>query len=89
LRGPVRRSIVEASDTRQLRAAIARCAGVSATCISFSASAKVAGVTSGPTGGVAPKVGGAPAGAGGGVCAPAPRASASRPSGMPKIRRRR
>src|SRR5512143_2939793 len=48
---------------RQVRAAIVRCACVISTRASFSASANVAGETSGPTAGVVPKVGGAPAGA--------------------------
>src|SRR5436190_24326823 len=60
LRGPVRRSSRAASDVRQLRDAISRCAGVMVTCISFSASANVAGVTSGPTGGAVLNAGGAP-----------------------------
>ena len=47
---------------RQLAAAISRSAGVIVTCTSFSASAKVDGVTSGPTGGAVPKAGGAPGG---------------------------
>src|SRR5204863_8261431 len=49
-----------ASDVRQLRDAISRCAAVIVTCISFSASANVAGVTSGPTGGALLSAGGAP-----------------------------
>src|SRR5688572_11301455 len=60
LRGPVRRSNSAASDVRQLRDAISRCAGVIVTCISFSASANVAGETSGPTGGAVLNAGGAP-----------------------------
>lgn len=59
-RGPVRRSNSAASDVRQLFAAMSRCAGVIVTCISFSASANVAGVTSGPTGGAVLNAGGAP-----------------------------
>src|SRR6185312_9967679 len=63
---------------RQLAAAIARSASVRSTCTSFSAAAKVAGVTSGPTAGVVPKAGGVPAG---GDCssaeAAAPAAEAS------------
>jgi hypothetical protein len=64
LRGPVRRSNSAASDVRQLFAAISRCAGVIVTCISFSASAKVAGEISGPTGGAVLNAGGAPGVAG-------------------------
>ena len=64
LRGPVRRSNSAASDVRQLRDAISRCAGVIVTCISFSASANVAGETSGPTGGAVLNAGGAPGVAG-------------------------
>src|SRR5439155_25056364 len=60
VRGPVRRSNSAASEVRQLFAAISRCAGVIVTCISFSASANVAGVTSGPTGGAVLNAGGAP-----------------------------
>jgi len=45
---------------RQLLAAVARSAGLISTWRSFPASAKVAGVTSGPTGGAVPKAGGAP-----------------------------
>ncbi len=65
LRGPVRRSYSGAIDTRQLPAACARSAGVSSTCMSLSASANVAGLTSGPTEGPVPKAGGMPGGAGG------------------------
>src|ERR1041385_4262217 len=60
LRGPVRRSRSAARVRRQLSAAIWRSDGVIVTCISFSASAKVAGVTSGPTCGAVPNAGGAP-----------------------------
>jgi hypothetical protein len=49
-------------EVRQLPAACARSAGVSSICTSFSASAKVDALTSGPTGGAAPKVVGAPGG---------------------------
>src|ERR1700722_4195379 len=49
-------------EVRQLPAACARSAGVSSTWTSFSASAKVAALTSGPTGGAAPNVVGAPGG---------------------------
>jgi hypothetical protein len=59
-RGPTRRSTNAAMDVRQLFAAICRSASVIGTCISFSASAKVAGDTSGPTGGAVLKAGGAP-----------------------------
>jgi len=65
LRGPVRRSYNGAIETRQLPAACARSAGVSWTCMSFSASASVAGVTSGPTEGPVPKAGGMPGGVAG------------------------
>src|ERR1019366_3907255 len=54
---------------RQLPAAISRAAGLSPTCTSFSASAKVAGDTGGPTGGAVPKAGGAPGGGAAGVWA--------------------
>ena len=69
LRGPVRRSARPAIDVGQLPAAISRCAGVIATCASFSASANVAGEIAGPAAGALPKVGGAPgvAAPGGGV----------------------
>src|SRR5579863_7527855 len=49
-------------ELRQLLAVSARSDGRSSNCTSFSASAKVAGETSGPTGGAVPKAGGAPAG---------------------------
>ena len=65
LRGPVRRSYSGAMETRQLPAACARSAGVNCTCTSFSASANVAAVTSGPTEGPVPKAGGMPGGVGG------------------------
>jgi hypothetical protein len=61
VRGPVRRSSIGAIVLRHVAAAIVRSLVVIVTCASFSASAKVAGVTSGPTGGAVPKVGGAPA----------------------------
>src|SRR6185503_12436056 len=63
-RGPVRRSRYGASERRQVSAACWRSAGVSVTCISFSASANVAVVTSGPAPVPVPKVGGAPGVAG-------------------------
>jgi hypothetical protein len=63
-RGPVRRSSNGASDCRHVCAACCRSAVVIVTCISFSASANVAGETSGPNAGAVPKVGGAPGGAG-------------------------
>src|ERR1700723_678143 len=47
---------------RQLAAAIARSASVKSTCTSFSAAAKVAGFTSGPTAGAVPNAGGVPSG---------------------------
>src|SRR5437868_4459181 len=59
-RGPVRRSRYGASDSRHESAACWRSAGVIVTCISFSASANVAGVTTGPEPGPVPNVGGAP-----------------------------
>ena len=62
LRGPVRRSKSGAICIRQLLAACARSAGVICNCTSFSASAKVAVETSGPTAGLVPKAGGAPGG---------------------------
>ena len=61
LRGPVRRSRYGASDWRHESAACWRSAGVIVTCISFSASANVAGVTGGPAPAPVPHVGGAPA----------------------------
>src|SRR5215470_15485702 len=60
LRGPVRRSRRNAIEVRQLDAAISRCASVSVTCASFSASVNVPGDTAGPTAGAVPNVGGAP-----------------------------
>src|SRR5882724_9167724 len=60
-RGPVRRSKYGASDSRHEPAACWRSAGDIVTCISFSASAKVADVTTGPEPGPVPNVGGAPA----------------------------
>src|SRR5215831_4135377 len=66
LRGPVRRSRYWASDVRQVSAACWRSAAVIVTCVSFSASAKVSGVTGGPTPAPVPKVGGAPAVSGAG-----------------------
>ena len=59
-RGPVRRSSIAAIDRRQLSAAIARSVSLRVTCMSFSASRKVAGETRGPTSGSVPKAGGAP-----------------------------
>src|ERR1700676_1252903 len=52
---------------RQVVAAKARSAGVSGNCTSFSASAIILGVISGPTPGLVPKAGGAP-GVGGCCC---------------------
>src|SRR5262245_15793359 len=63
--GPVRRSRYWASDVRHESAACCRSAGVIVTCVSFSASAKVAGVTIGPAPGPVPKVGGEAAVSGG------------------------
>ena len=65
LRGPVRRSRYGAIDCRHESAACWRSAGVIVTCISFSASAKVAGVNAGPEPAPVPNVGGAPGVAGG------------------------
>src|SRR5262249_22662978 len=59
-RGPVRRSRYCASDWRHESAACCRSACVIVICISFSASANVAGATSGPEPAPVPKVGGAP-----------------------------
>jgi hypothetical protein len=59
VRGPTLRSSIDAIDDRHDRAAISRSAGVIVTCTSFSASAKVAGETSGPAAGAVPNVGGA------------------------------
>src|SRR5439155_18189220 len=56
--GPVRRSKYCASDVRHESAACCRSAGVMVTCISFSASANVAGVTGGPAPAPVPNVGG-------------------------------
>src|SRR5947209_19215124 len=47
---------------RQLLAPMPRSASVNCTCMSFSASAKVEGETSGPTSGPVPKAGGSPGG---------------------------
>src|SRR6266536_1054310 len=60
LRGPVRRSRYWASDVRHVSAACCRSASVIVTCISFSASANVAGETAGPEPAPVPNVGGAP-----------------------------
>src|SRR5713101_2003223 len=94
-RGPVRRSYSGAIDTRQLPAACARSAGVYWTCTSFSASAIVAGVTSGPTAGPVPNAGGMPAGVSG-TCgsaaaraAPGAMAAPARPSAECLRNRRR
>src|SRR4051812_50029846 len=65
-RGPVRRSRYGASDCRHESAACCRSAGVIVTCISFSASANVAGVTAGPAPAPPPEGGGGAGGAGGG-----------------------
>src|SRR5262245_11812520 len=64
LRGPTRRSSCGAIARGQLSAAISRSAALIVTCISFSASAKVAGDTGGPTAGAVANVGGAPGVAG-------------------------
>src|SRR5581483_2599467 len=86
--GPVRRSSMPAIEVLQLCAAIWRWASVIVTCINFSASAKVAGATSGPTGGAVPKVGGAP---GGGCSELAAKAwlTANMPTGAVMRKRRR
>jgi hypothetical protein len=55
-------------ELRQLPAASARSDWRKFTCTSFSASAKVDGETSGPTGGAVPKAGGVPAGSSPGSC---------------------
>src|SRR6266508_1198066 len=91
--GPVRRSIVEASDLRQLPAACARSAGVISTRTSLSASANVATLTSGPTGGAVPNAGGVPAtgvtcGAGGATWASAARLAAATPTAPAAARAR-
>src|SRR5262249_58142813 len=65
LRGPTRRSSCGAIDRGQLSAAISRSEGLIVTCISFSASANVAGDTGGPAAGAVAKVGGAPGVVGG------------------------
>src|SRR6185369_13963347 len=59
-RGPVRRSRYCAIDVRHVSAACWRSAGVIVTRASFSASANVAGVTTGPAPAPVPNVGGAP-----------------------------
>src|SRR5438552_3978669 len=62
--GPVRRSRYCASDCLHVSAACCRSAAVIVTCISFSASANVAGDTAGPAPAPVPNVGGAPGVAG-------------------------
>ena len=62
LRGPVRRSYKGAIALRQFPAACSRSEGVRSNCTSFSASAKVAAETGGPTSGAVPKAGGDPGG---------------------------
>src|SRR3954462_7691737 len=64
--GPVRRSRYGAGACRHESAACCRSAGVIVTCISFSASANVAGVTAGPGPSPPPQGGGAPGGGRGG-----------------------
>ena len=61
LRGPVRRSMVDAIVLGQLAASCAWSAAVISTRASFCASATVVTVISGPTGGAVPKAGGVPA----------------------------
>src|ERR1022692_2744954 len=87
LRGPVRRSYSGAMVVRQLPAATARSVPVSSTCMSFSASAKVEGDTSGPTAGAVPNAGGAPGGSSAGFCALPGRAAAA-PSNPRDVRDR-
>ncbi len=65
LRGPIRRSTSGAIDVRQLPAAISRSADRIDTCISFSASANVEAVTSGPVPAEVLNAAGAPGVAGG------------------------
>ncbi len=60
VRGPVRRSYIGAPVRGHDVTSIARSDGVWLTRASFSASANVAAVTSGPTGGAVPKATGAP-----------------------------
>src|SRR6185503_1238888 len=76
--GPFLRWYWPAIETCQFCAACSLSFGVSSTCMSFSASAKVWGVTSGPTFGPVPKAGGAPGGSSGGVCVTA--AAPARPT---------
>ena len=71
-RGPVRRSIVADNVRRQDPAMVARSASVLETCISFSASAKVAADTSGPVPDEVPNATGAPGVAGGATVPAAP-----------------
>ncbi len=78
LRGPVRRSNREPMFSRQLLAASARSGLVNSTCMSFSASAKVAGDTSGPAACDVPNAGGAPGG-GSAVFGDLPRHPAAAP----------
>ena len=90
--GPVRRSSSAAMLLRQFDAASARSAGESSTWNSFSAAAKVCGVTTGPAPGAVPKTGGAPAGAWlsaalCGTCAPAAAAIAASALLARKLRR--
>src|SRR5215831_966542 len=59
-RGPVRRSKYGANDWRHESAACCLSEDDNVTCTSFSASANVAGVTTGPAPAPVPKVGGAP-----------------------------
>src|SRR5690348_2837300 len=68
-RGPLRRSYKGAMVLDQVLAAIARSPSVIRTCISFSASAKVAGETAGPADGPSPNAEGIPAGASPPCCA--------------------
>src|SRR5215471_6899639 len=76
-RGPVRRPYTAAIFSRQLEAASSRASRVNSICTSFSASAKVAGETSGPSFGPVPNAGGIPGGGSFAVCARARAADAA------------
>src|SRR5439155_5158287 len=77
LRGPVRRSYSAAILLRQLFAATARSLSLNSICTNFSASANVAGATSGPTAGPVPNAGGAPGCCCSGACEKLGRAPAA------------
>ena len=70
--------------TRQEFAAWARSAGVNCTRVSFSASRKVVGETSGPTAGPVPNAEGAPGGSLEGSCASASKEEMAAPR-RPKV----